>query len=106
VPIDVKEVAAELDADPDIVFGRLYYHLDAKHRYRQDDNSLVNLFTLKAGEDRHCINFPYLAALVANLQDENRKYRTATRIAIWSLVVSIVALLISIFMPLVRSSNS
>src|SRR5689334_21211563 len=37
--IDSTRVARQLNADPGIIFGRLYYHLDHKYRYTQDDGS-------------------------------------------------------------------
>ena len=58
VPIDIEALARDMDVDPDIIFGRLYYHLEKKHGYRRDDGSMVHLFALKASEDHHCINFP------------------------------------------------
>jgi hypothetical protein len=58
VPIDCKAVAKELDVDGDIVFGRLYYHLEEKHGYTRSDGSNVAFFSLMVGADRHCINFP------------------------------------------------
>jgi len=98
VPIDVKALAVDLKVDPDIIFGRLYYHLEEKYGYRQDDDgSRVHFFALGVGGDRHCINFPYMASVLASLRDENRKYRIATGFSIASLILSVIALLISIY---------
>ena len=97
VPIEIKELAGDLKIDPDIVFGRLYYHLEEKYGYKHDDGSRVHFFALVAGEDRHCINFPYMASVLASLRDEDRKYRIATRIAVISLFLSVIALLVSIY---------
>jgi hypothetical protein len=41
VPIDVGAIARVLDVDGDIVFGRLYYHLEDKHGYTRGDGSRV-----------------------------------------------------------------
>src|SRR5947208_13332373 len=89
VPIDIDALARDMGVDADIVFGRLYYHLEKRYGYKNDDGSLVHLFALKAGDDRHCINFPLAASVLANLRDENRKYRVATVIAVVSLIVSV-----------------
>ena len=63
VPVDLAEIARELRVDGDIVFGRLYYHLEKKYGYRGDDGVRVHLFTLELRHegkaDRHCVNFPY-----------------------------------------------
>jgi len=96
VPIDVKEIAKSLNVDADIVFGRLYYHLNEKFSYKRDD-SKVEFFALGVGDDRHCINFPYLASVLADLKDQNRKYLTATIIAVFSLIIAILSIMIAIF---------
>ena len=63
VPINIPRIAKKLKNDAHILFGRLYYHLDQKHRYKQDDGSSVHLFAFQVGNERHCINYPYLAAM-------------------------------------------
>jgi hypothetical protein len=97
VPIDVGEIAKSLDVDADIVFGRLYYHLNEKFSYKHDDGSKVEFFALQVGNDPHCVNFPYLASILADLQDKNRKYLMTTILAGLSLVIAIISILISIF---------
>lgn len=96
VPIDIKMLAKKLKVDNDIVFGRLYYHLNEKYGYKNDDGSHVYFFTPIAGDDRNCVNFPYLASVLADLREQSKKYATATSIAVLSLLLSIVSLLISI----------
>lgn len=96
VPIDIDAIAGEFGVDADLIFGRLYYHLDKKHGYKDDDGSRVPFFTPRVAGDRHCVNFPYLAAVLADLRDENRKFKLATTIAVVSLLVSITSFLISI----------
>lgn len=53
VPIDCTAIAKDLGVDPDIVFGRLYYHLEKKYGYIQNNGAKVHLFTMAAGKDRH-----------------------------------------------------
>ena len=93
VPIDCKMIAKKLGVDSDIVFGRLYYHLEQKYGYKRDDDSRVVFFSLGAGRDRHCVNFPLLDSVLAGLQVEDSKFQWAT----W---MSGIALLISIVVPL------
>ena len=81
VPIDIIAISRELGVDEDIVFGRLYYHLNEKFGYKQDNNVQVNFFNMQVGGDRHCIQFPMLASVLADLREENRKYRIATGMA-------------------------
>ena len=48
VPINIEELAEHFGIDSDIVFGRLYYHLEPKYGFTQKDNVKVRFFTLKA----------------------------------------------------------
>ena len=89
IAIDVPAVAARLKCKPELLFGRLYYDLDFKHRYKQEGGALVPLFYLKVGEKRHAVHFPYLAGILAGHNQEHRKQ-------LWSLGISVVALVLSV----------
>lgn len=89
VAIDIEAAAKKLKCDKHILFGYLYYHLDHKYRYSTSENVFVHLFAPKAGELRHAINLPYLAAILAGQDQEHSKF-------IWSLGVSLVALALSV----------
>lgn len=95
VPVDLKAVAEKLSVDPDIIFGRLYYYLEEKYGYQRKDGSSVCFFTLQAGKDRHCVNFPLLASVLASLQSEHSRFRLSLTISIISLVVSSLSLVLS-----------
>lgn len=87
-----------MGVDEDIIFGRLYYDLEKKYGYKRDDGPPVSFFVRNIGADElHCINFPYLASVLASLRDENRKYQTAVSFSIISLTVSVIALFVSVF---------
>ncbi len=98
VPIDCKKIAESLSVDVDIIFGRLYYHLEYKYGYKRDDGSSVHLFVRKIGSDFDCINFPLMSSVLANLLMEKRKFWTATTISVLSLLVSLISISISFFM--------
>jgi len=89
LPINIAEAASLLHCSPEMLFGRLYYHLDAKHRYTQDNGTQVHLFSLKVGPEMHCVNFPYLAAVLAGKNEEYKRQ-------LWSLGVAIAALILSV----------
>lgn len=93
VPIDCAQIAEELGMDAEILFGRLYYHLDKKHRYAQDDGSLVHLFALKTGDDLHTVNFPLLAAILAEHNASFNRYIFPLALSFAAFCVSIWALL-------------
>lgn len=95
VPINIISIADHFSTDPDIIFGRLYYHLEKKYGYTQPDGSKVHLFTLWAGDDKHAVQFPLLAAVIAELREERNKYVVNTWLSIIAIVISTVALIIS-----------
>ena len=97
VPIDINDLGKDLEVDPDIIFGRLYYHLDQKYGYKNDDGSVVHFFSMRVGGDRHCVHFPYLASVLADLRDENKKFRIATSLAVISLIISVASIAISLW---------
>lgn len=89
VPVDCTLIAKKLGVDPEILFGRLYYHLDQKYGYNQDDGSKVNLFALQVGSDRHVVHFPLLSGVVADLNQSYYRFSIP-------LVLSTIAVAISI----------
>lgn len=91
VPINIEELAEHFGIDGDIVFGRLYYHLEPKYGFTQKDNSSVHFFTLEAGKDVHAVQFPLLAAVIAELREERKKHLLATWLSIAALVVSAIS---------------
>ncbi len=97
VPIDCEVIAEDLRVDPDIVFGRLYYHLDKKYGYAQPDGSKVHLFAFTVGKDRHAVNFPLLSAVLAELE------QTWIRVTV-PLIISLFALLVSVLSLICRGS--
>jgi hypothetical protein len=96
VAIDIRAVAKKLECTPELLFGRLYYHLDQKHRYTQDDGPVVHLFALKAGDKRHAVNFPYLAAVLAGQNQEFRRYVVSLCVSFIALAVSVTSLLVGL----------
>ena len=98
VPIDIPKIADDLKVDPDIVFGRLYYHLDPKYRFAQRGGALVFLFAKNDIPNvRDAIHFPYMASVLADLRAKNREFWIATGIAFGSLALSLIAIGISIY---------
>jgi hypothetical protein len=94
VPINIDEIANKLKVDPDIIFGRLYYHLNKKYGYRNEDGTRVSFFTLKVGKDSKCINFPLASSVLADLRNNKRRYNIATWIAVISVGISVISIII------------
>ena len=89
IPIDCELVAKKLGISAQLVFGRLYYHLDKRHRYQQSNDSWVHLFSIVVGKQRHCINFPLLSAVLAELEQSYYRFTIPIFISLFALVVSV-----------------
>lgn len=93
VPINCEAIAKDLDVDPDIIFGRLYYHLEKKYGYVQQDGSKVHLFAFAVGKDRHAVHFPLLSAVLAELEQSWIRFAMPMIISTVALIISIISLL-------------
>jgi len=89
IPIDCNLIAEQLKINPQIVFGRLYYSLDKKYRYKQENGSSVSLFSLKVGKEQHCIHFPMLSAVLAELEQSYYRFTIPIGISLFALAFSI-----------------
>lgn len=96
VPIDIDEMAKKYRCDPDLIFGRLYYHMNEKYASSTGDGQDVNFFNMRLGNDRHVVNFPLLTSVLANLQDERKRFIISTRLAALSLVISAISIGIAV----------
>ncbi|MFJ1340428.1 hypothetical protein ACIKP7_20095 [Pseudomonas caricapapayae] len=97
IPIDCKLIAEKLGVDGDIVFGRLYYHLQHKYGYTQSNDKKVPFFSKIVGSDRHCVHFPMLASVLAGLEEESSKFQLATWLSIVAIVVSVATAAVGVF---------
>ncbi|MDP2658981.1 MAG: hypothetical protein Q8O78_11280 [Candidatus Deferrimicrobium sp.] len=88
VPVDIRGISKRLRVDPDIVFGRLYYHMEEKYGYQRPGGEHVHFFAFSVGPDKHCVNFPLLGSVLAGLREEWKKAYWAIGIAFLSLIVS------------------
>ena len=92
VPIDCNYIAEKLNTDPNIIFGRLYYHLDKKYGYKNDDGSKVHLFARKIGRDSNAVNFPLLAAVLAEHEQSYYRYLLPIILSLIAIFLSVISL--------------
>jgi hypothetical protein len=99
VPLDIAKIAEKLGTEKDIVYGRLNYHLNKKYSYKKDDEkgSKVLFFAHTEMTDdpeleKDHIQFPYMASVLADLRQEHGKAWRAYRLAVASLIISLVSL--------------
>jgi hypothetical protein len=91
-----------MDVDPDIIFGRLYYHLNNKLAYRQGDGSRVDLFSLRVGDDQYCVNYPYLASVLADLKEQHDKYLTGNIFAVTALIIAVASIVVTAILTAIK----
>lgn len=96
VPIDIDAMSKKYRCDPDLIFGRLYYHMNEKYGSKTGEGQDVNFFNMRLANDRHVVNFPLLTSVLANLQDERKRFVISTRLAALSLVVSAISIGIAV----------
>ncbi len=96
VPIDCEMIAKRVNLEPDIVFGRLYYHLDRKYGYKKDDGSVVHLFAKKVGDDWRTRNFLMLSAVLAELEQSYYRFTVPLFLSSMALVISIASYFINL----------
>ena len=95
VAIDMDLIAKKLGVDTDIVFSRLHHHLNHKYGYTPEGGSKVALYARKLGDREDCVNFPLMASVLADLQEQARRYSVAVWIAVASFAVSVIAVAVS-----------
>ena len=98
MPIDIEALGRKFRCDPDLIFGRLYYHFNQKYASTTGDGDAVNFFNMRLGQDRHVVNFPLLTSVLADLQDSRKRFLISARLAGLSLVVSGISVFLAIFL--------
>lgn len=96
IPIDIGMIANKFGVHGDIVFGRLYYHLEKKYGYQNPNGTKVPFFALNVGSDKHCINFPYMASILANIRDKEKKDKLTRSRSNWALLIAGISVIVSI----------
>lgn len=86
--IDLELLAIKLKCKKELLFGYIYYHLSEKYRLKKE-NVTIELFTINFHGKKHVINFPYLSAILAQLDLENHWKSKAFIISVLSLAVSV-----------------
>ena len=52
----------------------------------------VHLFPFKVGDDKHCVNFPYLDGILAGYTDDKNRFDKSFWISILAILISVAAL--------------
>lgn len=101
VPIDLQKIADDLGVDGDVIHGRFYSYLGEKYSVEREGKVVVPFFQNKMGEQMHLVQFPVLTSVLADLREQDQKFKLGIRIAIRSMVItaviSTIAIVVSIF---------
>lgn len=97
VPIDITIIAKDLNIDEDILFGRLYNHLDKKYGYKNESDKISHFFAIQVGKNQNAIHFPLLASVLSGLQEERKKQNISIWLSIIAITISLIALTVNGF---------
>lgn len=100
VPIDIDLMATKLDMEGDLLFSRLYSFLN--DRYGVNSEMKSPLFSLRVQDDIHCVHFPLLASILADLKYKRRQANWTRWLSVTAILISGVSLIVSI----IRKSGS
>ena len=96
VPIDIWEIADKLHAQPELIFGRIYYHLNPKYSYDKVTFYIVSFRDENDNEIiKKSIHFPLLSSILAGLNEERLKFFTPITISFLVFLVAASAVFIS-----------
>jgi hypothetical protein len=99
VPLNLDLVASRLAIDPELVFGRLYYHLQPKFG-SPAGNKDIQFFLIEIAHggrtDRHVINFALLDSALATMDYEHDKFLRPWKLSLFSLVIAGSALVVTL----------
>ena len=98
LPVDIPAFARSIGADPELIFGRLHFHLEPLHS-RNDGNVTVPFFQSYARtgtqhDERHVVNFPLLESRPCRIGVSAQKFRLPVLVSAISATVAELALLI------------
>ena len=100
IPIDVDAIGSEFGVDGDIVFSQLWHHMDRKYGWDKPNGTpyptRVPFFSPSLGGDSNCVNYAFAAAILAGLREDHKRHFATVSIAAVSLLVSIIALVVSL----------
>lgn len=96
IPIDFQHIAEHFNTDGDIIFGRLYYHLENKYGYVRNDlsHTQVHFFAFNLNKS---INFPYLTSVLADLKDQNNRFNKTRNLSRLALLIAAISLAVTMF---------
>ncbi|HEX6707366.1 MAG TPA: hypothetical protein VF169_21590 [Albitalea sp.] len=92
VEVDLYAAAKRLGCQAELLYGRLYFDMGTRLRHRdpKDPNKiLASVYEKVAGDKRNVINVPYVAALLATMEADNRRNRATFVMSTIALVVSL-----------------
>ena len=92
LPIDVAAVARKLGCSHELLGGRLLHDLSHRFRYREEFGTKrvhTPLFEKNVGSLRDCVNFPYVAAMLAGMDAEYKRNSLTWLLSVVAIVISL-----------------
>lgn len=96
LPVNLTAIAQQLGCNVHILFGRFYSDLRQRYNADRREGFSHSIFEPKAGPDRHCVNFPYLVAILAGMREEAQRQWLTWTLSLLALAVSAFSLLVNL----------
>ena len=99
LPVDLHAIAARLGCDVHLLFGRLHFDMGTRLRHRDPRNpnvTLASVFEVAVGSQRNVVNFPYLTAMLALLEERRRRDLWTVWLSIAAIVVAVVSVAVQV----------
>lgn len=95
VPININEVAYACGVEPDMIFGRVFYHFNKKYSYKDEKGDITTFFITDKFEGLS-VNFALVASTLANLKLEKQQTDQFMIAAGVSIALSIFAIILAV----------
>lgn len=96
IPIDCELIGGKMQSNGQMVFLRLYYFLEKKYGYKQDNGYNVSFFSRGIGDEINCINYPYMCAVLAEMNEKRSELNILWSLTIFNIIVTLVIGLLNI----------
>ncbi len=91
IQIDRNSIAKKLNMHPDVLYGRLLYHLNKKHSYEEVNGAKIHLFSHEVESGALAVNFPLLGAVLADVEQSFYRYMLPVVLSMVALTLSVLS---------------
>ena len=98
VPLDLDMLSKKLKCNKQLLYGRLYYHMNGAYGSMTGNGEKVAFFYEMLGPQKNVVNFPLMTSVLADLKEDKKRFIISTRVAALSLLVSLASIAIALYL--------